>query len=130
MTQTRDEYRKAAEQGDAAAQYNLGIRYEKGEGIPQDYKEAVKWYRKAAEQGHADAQVILCFMYRDDRDGTGVSPNNILAYAWASLGAMSSDRASVKLRNLIAKKLSPEDLAKGQAEAARLHALIQKNKGE
>ena len=46
-------YRKAAEQGDAAAQYNLGVIYYNGEGVTQDYAEAVKWYRKAAEQGYA-----------------------------------------------------------------------------
>jgi len=33
--------------------------YEKGEGIPQDYQEAIKWYRLAAEQGNADAQMVL-----------------------------------------------------------------------
>ena len=35
------------------AQTNLGNRYRNGEGVPQDYKEAVKWYRLAAEQGIA-----------------------------------------------------------------------------
>ena len=50
-------YRKAAEQGDAAAQYNLGVCYHNGRGVLQDYHEAVKWYRKAAEQGYADAQI-------------------------------------------------------------------------
>ena len=35
----------------------------KGEGIPQDYKEAVKWYRKAAEQGHVSAQLDLAALY-------------------------------------------------------------------
>ncbi len=44
-------YRLAAEQGDASAQYNLGIMYINGKGVPQDYAEAVKWYRLAAEQG-------------------------------------------------------------------------------
>ena len=48
-------YRLAAEQGDADAQYNLGLMYDNGNGVPQDYKEAVKWYRLAAEQG-----VCLC----------------------------------------------------------------------
>ena len=43
-------YRKAAEQGDAEAQFNLGLMYADGEGVPKDYAEAVKWYRKAAEQ--------------------------------------------------------------------------------
>ena len=39
-------WRKAAKQGVAEAQYNLGHRYRKGLGVPQDYAEAVKWYRK------------------------------------------------------------------------------------
>ena len=42
-------YRKAAEQGHASAQFNLGCAYASGRGLPQDYAEAVKWYRKAAE---------------------------------------------------------------------------------
>ena len=41
-------YRKAAEQGDAKAQNNLGVKYGNGLGVLKDYKEAVKWYRKAA----------------------------------------------------------------------------------
>ena len=46
-------YRKAAGQGDANAQSNLGWMYTKGRGALQDDKEAVKWNTKAAEQGHA-----------------------------------------------------------------------------
>ena len=57
------EWRLLAEQGDARAQYNLGSMYYKGEGIPQDAKEAVKWYRLAAEQGISDAQGYLGCMY-------------------------------------------------------------------
>ena len=49
-------YRKAAEQGLAAAQYNLGVMYAEGNGVPQDYAEAVKWNSRAAEQGAAIAQ--------------------------------------------------------------------------
>ena len=49
-------YRLAAEQGDATAQYNLGLMYDEGEGVPQDDAEAVRWYRLAAEQGDASAQ--------------------------------------------------------------------------
>ena len=52
-------YRKAADQGDADAQFNLGVMYYNGEGVPEDDKEAVKWWRKAAEQGHAEAQYFL-----------------------------------------------------------------------
>ena len=45
------EYRPLAEQGDAAAQAALGVIYHYGQGVPQDYAEAVRWYRKAAAQG-------------------------------------------------------------------------------
>lgn len=51
--------KKAAEEGDASAQYYLGVMYNKGKGVIQDDKEAAKWYRKAADQGHASAQRYL-----------------------------------------------------------------------
>ncbi len=56
-------YRKAAEQGDADAQFRLGVMYHEGEGVSQDYTEAAKWSRKAAEQGDASAQINLGVMY-------------------------------------------------------------------
>ena len=52
-----------AEQGDAEAQYNLGVMYEHSLGVPQDYKTAVKWYRLSAEQGLAIAQSRLGFLH-------------------------------------------------------------------
>ena len=58
-----------AEQGGAAAQYNLGVMYHTGQGVVQDYREAVKWYRKAAERGFARAQSNLGLMYAN---GEGV----------------------------------------------------------
>lgn len=44
-----------AESGDAEAQYNLGLMYDKGNGVEQGYSEAVLWFRKAAEQGNEAA---------------------------------------------------------------------------
>ncbi|MGM9812319.1 MAG: TonB family protein [Muribaculaceae bacterium] len=52
-------YRKAAEQGNATAQNNLGICYEDGEGVTKDIYEAVKWYRKAAAQGNIASKSML-----------------------------------------------------------------------
>jgi TPR repeat protein len=37
--------------------------YGEGQGIPQDFKEAIKWYRLAADQGDSSAQVSLGNMY-------------------------------------------------------------------
>jgi TPR repeat protein len=52
-------YTKAAKQGHAAAQYNLGIMYRRGHGVAQNYIEAKEWIIKAAEQGHVEAQATL-----------------------------------------------------------------------
>jgi TPR repeat protein len=52
-------YQKAADQGDAKAQSNLGVMYNFGEGVLKDYKQAVYWYQKAADQGYAGAQYDL-----------------------------------------------------------------------
>ena len=57
-------YTKAAKQGDAVAQYNLGVCYDDGEGVEQDKQKAVEWYTKAAEQGLAEAQCDLGLCYR------------------------------------------------------------------
>ena len=77
-------YRKAAEQGYAIAQFNLGIMYELGKGVKQDYEEAVKWYRLAAEQGHAAAQNSLGYMYSN---GKGVTQDKSEAVKWYRLAA-------------------------------------------
>ena len=73
------EWRPLAEQGDADAQYNLGVMYENGRGVPQNDAEAVKWYRKAAEQGLASAQNNLGLMYAN---GRGVPQNDAEAVKW------------------------------------------------
>ena len=54
-----DDLRERAEQGNASAQSDLGLAYYKGEGVPEDYVEALKWLRKAADQGDAMAQANL-----------------------------------------------------------------------
>jgi len=58
--------RSLAEQGNAGAQFTLGLTYRYGVGVPQDYEQAVTWYRLAAEQGGAEAHFNLGLM---DYDG-------------------------------------------------------------
>ena len=53
------EWRAAADRGEAWAQFNLGLAYDKGDGVEKDLREAVRWYRKAAEQGDKEAQRAL-----------------------------------------------------------------------
>ena len=74
-----ESYRKAAKQGDAMAQYNLGVCYHEGQGVEKDYSKAVEWYRKAAEQGNARAQYNLGYCYEK---GLGVEQNYTKAVEW------------------------------------------------
>jgi len=74
-----EQYQKAAEQGDAQAQNNLGVYYYSGKGVTKDYKEAVKWYQKAAEQGLANAQINLGVCYFC---GHGVTQDYTKAVKW------------------------------------------------
>ncbi len=73
------EWRPLAEQGNAKAQYNLGLMYRNGHGVPQDDAEAMGWWRKAAEQGNAGAQNNLGVMYRN---GHGVPQDDAEAVGW------------------------------------------------
>lgn len=52
-------YRKAAEQGNANAQYSLGHMYLFGQGVRQDSREAANWFQKAAERGNSAARKRL-----------------------------------------------------------------------
>lgn len=82
-------YKKAAIQGHADAQYELGTKYALGfGGLKEDYAEAAKWLIKAAEQGHASAQYELGGMYHN---GEGVSQNCAEAVKWWEKAAEQGD---------------------------------------
>lgn len=79
---------KAANQGDAVAQYNLGWMYALGKGVRQDYHKAVEWFTKAAGQGNAKAQNNLGGMYRQ---GQGVRQDYQKAVEWYTKAAHQGD---------------------------------------
>ncbi len=88
--------RRAAEQGDASAQYQLGLLYDRGWGVQEDPAVAIMWYRMAARQGHAIAQFTLGVMYRN---GRGVSQDNTEAAKWYQKAAdQGVVRALINLR--------------------------------
>ena len=63
---------KAADQGDADAQFFLGVAYQDGEGVEQSDKEAVRWYRQAADQGKADAHFCLGVLASEHPQNTAI----------------------------------------------------------
>jgi TPR repeat protein len=75
---------EAAEEGYAKAQYNLGVMYAIGSGVPENDAKAVEWYTKAAEQEHAKAQYNLGVMYDI---GNGVPEDDAKAVEWYSKAA-------------------------------------------
>ena len=77
--QRLEETLRQAEQGDAEAQFSLGVMYANGRSVPQDYQEAMKWFRMAAGQGEAIAQTYLGTMYFA---GQGVSQDYQEAESW------------------------------------------------
>ena len=76
--------RPLAEQGEAWAQYFIGIMYDQGQGVVQDYAEAAKWFNLAAAQGRAEAQYNLGNMYAK---GQGVVQDYAEAVKWYKLAA-------------------------------------------
>jgi TPR repeat protein len=58
-----------AEEGNALAQYHLGLMFDAGRGVERNAKEAEKWYKKSAEQGNLDAQYFLAKMYSTETSG-------------------------------------------------------------
>ncbi|MGC1424346.1 MAG: tetratricopeptide repeat protein [Terracidiphilus sp.] len=77
--QARNWFTKAADHGNATAQFWLGEMYSTGWGIPEDKARAAIWYRKAADQGQATAQYDLGIMYET---GRGAPLNHNEAVAW------------------------------------------------
>ena len=100
-----------AEQGDAKAQYNLGVIDAKGRGVPQNYAKALKWFYKAAEQGYAKAQNNLGIMYNK---GWGVKKDYVQAQMWFRLAAISGDASAIKSLDRLRRLMTPAQAAKAQ----------------
>lgn len=88
-------WRPRAEQGSAEAQFNLGWMYESGQGVTQDYVEALKWYNRSASQGYAVAEFNLGWMYGK---GQGVTQDYAEALKWfrkaSNHGYIKADEAT------------------------------------
>ena len=87
--------REAAELDDADAQYSLGLKYAKGQGVTQDDAEAVKWFRKAAEQGYTTAQNNLGFMYQKGRGVTQDYAEAVKLYRKAAVQGFATAQSNL-----------------------------------
>ena len=111
-------FRKAAEQNNAAAQFNLGRMYENGRGVAQDFVAAMHWYRRASDRGDAAAQFNLGTLYCSGRGGT---VDYVEAHKWLALAASRFPAAEKEQRNravqkgtLVASRMTTAQIAEAQ----------------
>ena len=114
-----------AEQGNSDAQGMLGVMYQQGIGILEDYQKAAYWYRKAAEQGHAFALNNLAIMHLA---GHGVKQDFPTAYALFLLSIKEGHEEAQKLANETRHTLTTEQIAAGQKIAREWQQRIEKNR--
>ena len=91
-------FRMAGDQGDAAAQSNLGVLYVNGRGVAKDEKAAAAWFHKAAQQGDADAQFNLGINYAQ---GRGVEQDDKAAAEWFRKAAEHGDADAQLILGLV-----------------------------
>jgi uncharacterized protein len=108
------EWLPLAESGDERAQYNIGLMYEYGRGVPEDQGKAFKWYRRAAEGGAVPAQHNLGTMYAS---GRAVAKDMVEAYKWFLVAAAAGFALSID-----ALEKAPQLISETEIEQARTMA--------
>ena len=117
-------YKLAAAQGSAKAQFNLGLKHFSGIGVVQDYAETLRLWLLAAAQGDADAQGGLGLMYNQE---VGVVQDFVRAHMWYNLAGANGNSAAIKLRDNVAKQMTPQQIAQAQKLARECQARNFKN---
>ncbi len=111
--------------GDADAQYNLGMKYLEGKGVPRDYTEAVNLLQSAAMQGDARAQYELGSMYAN---GKGVEASFIYAHVWWNLAAASGHQGAKSRLDSLEPRMSTQSITEAMKLARELFAKLPRGK--
>ncbi|HRD67461.1 MAG TPA: tetratricopeptide repeat protein [Candidatus Competibacter sp.] len=111
--------RPLADKGYPFAQFNLGVLYDEGKGVPEDNGQAIAWYRKAAEQGLPQAQINLGIMYEQ---GEGVPADLGSAYFWYALAESQGDSQAPQAKQDVAKKMTPAQVKDAERRAKEYKA--------
>ena len=106
---------RLARQGVASAQIKLGDMFAKGDLVPEDDAEAMKWWRMAADQGDANGQHNMGVAYFSGED---VPQDYVQAYMWWSLAVAQGDADAAKDRDVVAAKMTPAQIEQAKALAA------------
>jgi GAF domain-containing protein len=112
--QSLADLRKLADQGDADAQWQMGIRYHNGEDVPRDDVQAMQWFLRAAEQGHVTAQATLGAYYWA---GRGVSEDLSKAYFWSAIALAEGDENSKSRLEGLASQMTKAQVSDARQQA-------------
>jgi GAF domain/Sel1 repeat/PilZ domain len=106
--------RKLAAQGDADAQWQMGVRYHNGEDVPRDDVQAMQWFLRAADQGHVTAQATLGAYYWA---GRGVPQDLSKAYFWSALALAEGDENSKSRLEGLASQMTRTQISAARQQA-------------
>lgn len=112
-------FRPLAERGEPYAQYNLGVLYDNGLGVPRNFDLALLWYKKAASQGLADAQYMAGRFYGN---GRGVKQDPAAALFWFELASAGGHPLAPALRDQHWNQLRSPTRDRVAAKATRWQA--------
>ena len=112
-----------AEDGNAQAQFKLGIMYFYGQETAQNYMEALKWFNKAAKQNNPKAQYNLGVMYSL---GEGVPQDYIKSYIWFSLAYSNGFEQAKSKILLLNKVMTAFEMENAAAQAAEMKKNLKK----
>ena len=104
-------YTKAATNGSPESQFNLAMMMEQGRGCPVNLRKAFFWYEKAANQGDIEAQFNLGVCLTA---GKGCDVDIVQAHMWFSLAARKGDSDSISNRDILLKRLKPEQVTESK----------------
>lgn len=119
-------YLRAAQSGNAEAQFYVGALYSAGVGVLRSDEEAFRWFGRAANQGQSHAMLILAGLYAI---GRGVERNNVESYKWAYLvnGASRVEEfrnGARQLMSVLEGRMSSEEINLARTEASQWRAVV------
>jgi hypothetical protein len=122
------ELRRVAGQGDADAQWQMGVRYHNGEDVPRDDTQAMQWFLRAAEQGHVTAQATLGAYYWA---GRGVPQDLSKAYFWSAIALAQGDENSKSRLEGLSSQMTRTQVSTARQQAeVWIHSHSQRVKSE
>lgn len=103
--------KRAADGGHSGAMTRLGLMYQRGTGVLQNYDLAVYWIARAAQKGDPNSMLEYGRLYRD---GIGLDKDLIQAYIWLNRSAAANNMTAMREREAVALLLSKDELRLAQ----------------